>query len=508
MSCNERTVKAILLNADDSVVVLPFGGRKGDVLPDGTARLLSDIQPGHKVARANIPAGAPILKYGESIGTAVQAIPAGSWVHDHNIQTNLSEHIGIAAAGKTEFSLSGWRAACERGGGCSSVFREGETFLGYARPNGGVGIRNELWILPTVGCINAELKAIIKAYQPPAWIDRVQVLEHPYGCSQLGDDLGYTESILAALAEHPNAAGVVVVGLGCENLSCERLMRRIDNPLARSVILQEESADRLISLMHELADGAARERVAMPISKLVVGVKCGGSDGFSGLTANPLVGRFSDGLVYRGGTVVATEIPEMFGAEQVILRRVANRKVGDGFLGLAQWFRDYYIRYRQPVYENPSPGNRQGGISTLEEKSLGAIEKFGGAPIVGALGYGGVVERDAPGVHILFGPGNDLVSSTILAAAGAQAIIFTTGRGTPFGGVVPTVKVSSNTRLFERKKEWIDFDAGALLQGDSDWDGMTAALGKLVLDIANGSQTKNEQRGIFGLAIFKDGAIL
>lgn len=508
MARNETAVKYIRLHGGDNVAALPFGGAESTRLQGSTTILASDIRPGHKAALADIAAGEEIRKYGEVIGVAILDIPAGTWVHDHNISTTLGESPAVEATDAAGPDPASWRAAWPAAAGCPPAFGDGDVFPGYVRPNGKAGIRNELWIIPTVGCINAELRALIRDYRCPPWIDRVQILEHPYGCSQLGDDLSHTADILAALAEHPNAAGVVVAGLGCENLARDALMRKIANPLARSVVLQDEPGARLRVLLDELADQAPRERTAIPVDKLVVGVKCGGSDGFSGLTANPLLGRLSENLVYRGGTVVASEIPEMFGAEQVMLERMAGPEVRRDFLDAIAWFRRYFVEHGQPVYENPSPGNREGGISTLEEKSLGAVEKIGKAPIVGVHPYGGTVPPGQPGVHVVLGPGNDLVSSTALAAAGAQLILFTTGRGTPFGSVVPTLKISSNSDLFRRKPEWLDFDAGTLLEDGSDWCAATAALAALVLATAGGKPARNEESGNFGIAVFKNGVTL
>lgn len=380
-------------------------------------------------------------------------------------------------------------------------------FMGFRREHGRAGVRNDIWIIPAVGCVNGELRAIMRTYRKPEWIDDVKLLEHPYGCSQLGRDIENTADILAGLADNPNAAGVLLAGLGCENLQMSDLMKRISNrDKVRKVVLQQDGCGNIHKLLDELADLAPRERERFPLSDLCVGVKCGGSDGYSGLTANPLVGRFSDILTANGGTILATEISEMFGAEDVITGRIFSDDVYGKFIELDKWFRDFFARHGQPVYENPSPGNRAGGITTLEEKSFGAVEKMGHAPVTQILKYGEQIKKGG-GVQITFSPGNDLVSCTALAGAGAQIILFTTGRGTPFGGVVPTIKISTNTPLFEKHPDWIDFDAGTLLRG-AKWEGESRRLMNYVLEVAAGRRAIHECKRCFDIAIFKDGVTL
>ncbi|MDR1049314.1 MAG: UxaA family hydrolase, partial [Synergistaceae bacterium] len=382
------------------------------------------------------------------------------------------------------------------------------TFAGYRR-DPRPGTRNDLWVIPTVGCVNGELRARVRewiALGKPSWIDGVKVLEHPFGCSQLGEDLTMTADLLAGLARHPNAAGVLLAGLGCENLRLSMLLERIGpHPRLRALELQGGDGE-FTALLDELAHAAPRTREPFPLSDLCVGVKCGGSDGYSGLTANPLLGRFSERLAASGGTILATEIPEMFGAEGVISARIADGAVHDDFVALARWFRDYFVRHGQPVYENPSPGNREGGITTLEEKSLGAVEKAGNAPVTQVLKYGQPA-LPGGGVQIVFAPGNDLVSCTSLAASGAQVILFTTGRGTPFGTVVPTMKVSSNSELAAKHPNWIDFDAGSLLSGQT-WEAAEDALTARVLRVASGERVAHERKDIADIAVFKDGVTL
>ena len=490
-----KYVEAIKLNKKDNVLVLPDGGRASERVKQRLA-LVSDVPAGHKIACMDIAAREPIVKYGHVIGLAKTAIKSGEHVHEHNVATRLG----------TESEMfppphSGGR----------SVFRpvaaDAGSFSGFRRAVGRAGVRNDLWVIPTVGCVNGELRAVLKSYGKPEWIDDVKLLEHPYGCSQLGADIENTARILAGLADNPNAAGVLFVGLGCENLQiCELTRRAASKEKIRSVVLQEEGSDRIYSLLDELAEKAPRDRESFPISDLCVGVKCGGSDGYSGLTANPLVGRFSDALTAKGGTILATEIPEMFGAENVITEKIDSGEVYEKFIELDKWFRNFFVCHNQPIYENPSPGNRAGGITTLEEKSLGAVEKMGRAPVTQVLKYGEQI-KPGGGAQICFSPGNDLVSCTALAGSGAQIILFTTGRGTPFGSVVPTVKISTNTPLAEKRPYWIDFDAGTLLLGAS-WEKECGRLMDFVLEVAAGRRAAHENKGSFDIAVFKDGVTL
>ncbi|MDR0652120.1 MAG: altronate dehydratase family protein [Synergistaceae bacterium] len=491
-----RSRDAIRLNAADNAVILPHGGDAGDTAAG--ISLLNDVPPGHKIAAAPISEGQAIVKYGRRIGEASSDIHPGEWIHEHNMRTRLG-----AGDELPEWNASVWADAETK------PAEERKFFTGYRREGGPPGVRNDLWIIPTVGCINGELRSVISRYRVPDWITSVKVLEHPYGCSQLGDDLTMTRRILTGLAANPNAAGVLLVGLGCENLELrgleEGVRKRMHPSRFRSLTLQSSSADDIVRLLGELAESAPRERVRYDASELCVGVKCGGSDGYSGLSANPLAGRFADRLASWGGALLCTEIPEMFGAEDEIVERIHDKSVYDSFIALDMWFRDYFRRHGQPIYENPSPGNRAGGITTLEEKSLGAVEKIGSSPITAILEYG--EPRRGGGVQITFGPGNDPVSCTALAGSGAQIILFTTGRGTPFGSVVPTMKISTNSGLAKRHLDWIDFDAGALLDGES-WSEATERLTDCVLRVASGERTKNESKNVAEIAIFKDGVTL
>ncbi|MFT3828970.1 MAG: altronate dehydratase family protein [Opitutaceae bacterium] len=462
--------------------------------------LAAAIPTGHKFALTALPAGTHILKFGQPIGHATEAIPAGGWVHTHNVKTNLS--------GVLEYS---YQPAIEQ----LAPIADGLTFDGYHRSDGEVGIRNELWILPTVGCVNEVSQAIRRRLlenELPEGVDGVHVYTHPYGCSQLGGDHTNTQKILADLARHPNAAGVLVVGLGCENntmASFRQVLGDADPARYRFLVAQEQSDEIAagVALGQELIAYAAKaRRQPTPVARLRVGLKCGGSDGFSGITANPLVGAFSDLLVARGGTSVLTEVPEMFGAEALFMNRCRTRQVFDECVAMINGFKEYFLRYNQVVYENPSPGNKDGGITTLEEKSLGCLQKGGTSEVVDILPYAARLKQ--PGLNFLTGPGNDIVSCTAMAAAGAHLILFTTGRGTPLGAPVPTLKIATNSDLATRKAGWIDFNAGRLLEGATMADTANALL-RHVLAVASGAvQAKNEINGFREIAIFKDGVTL
>ena len=444
------------------------------------------LDDGHKYARRDIRQGEEIIKYGQPIGTAISDIPKGAHVHEHNVKTALGDDLTYRYEPKI-----------------IPVTPKEDTayFMGYLRENGEVGIRNEVWIIPTVVCVG-------KVAERLAALTGAVAFPHPNGCSQLGDDMSVTQKILAGLVHHPNAGGVLVLGLGCENnhiAEFKKALGAYDPERVRFLNTQDE-ADEIeagVRVIKELfAHAAKTERTKQPISKLRLGLKCGGSDGYSGITANPLVGRVSDRLIAMGGSAVLTEVPEMFGAEHLLMRRCVNRDIFDKTVALINNFKDYFRRHGQPIYENPSPGNRAGGITTLEEKSLGCIQKGGTAPVVDVLDYGD--RLSACGLSLLNGPGNDAVAITNLTAAGVQMILFTTGRGTPLGAPVPTVKIATNEALAVRKPAWIDFDASGTLSGDP----MTDALFEKILAIASGEETKNEKNGYKEIAIFKDGVTL
>lgn len=454
--------------------------------------LAEPIGKGHKVAVKPIAAGEPVLKFGFPIGVATRDIAPGEHVHVHNVATALK------GSGDYAFTPTAHDDAAIEGPG----------FLGYRRANGRVGTRNEIWVIPTVGCVARTAQKIAERAEKlhGGKVDGVHAFPHPFGCSQLGDDLQGTRAILSALASHPNAGGVLIVGLGCENNQIKGMLEGIDHPNLRTLGAQmaSDEVEEGLALVEELVAGAQTERTPAPLSELVLGVKCGGSDGFSGLTANPLVGRMADAVTAAGGTAILTEIPEIFGAEQLLMERARDEAVFDGIVELVNDFKAYFTRHGEPVSENPSPGNIAGGITTLEEKSLGAVQKAGHAIVTDVIPYGGRVRRK--GLTLLEAPGNDAVSSTALAAAGATAILFTTGRGTPLGFPVPTIKIASNHDLATRKPGWIDFDAGQVLE-----DGMESAADALldtIAAIASGRETAAERNGEREIAIWKRGVTL
>ena len=489
----------IKIHPDDLVAVAlePLAAYTAVQIDGRELVLLEDIPRGHKFALADIPQGASVVKYGAPIGVAAQAIAAGAWVHTHNMKTGLGDLL--------EYS---YEPVCPELAPTDERF-----FQGYVRPDGRVGVRNELWIIPTVGCVNNVAQAIEKRAQALLAdnIENVAAFPHPYGCSQMGDDQENTRKILAGLINHPNAGGVLVLGLGCENSNIDVLKPYLGeyDPRRVKFLVCQESEDELadgMKLIEELAEYAGtfcREPVSA--AKLIVGMKCGGSDGLSGITANPTVGAFSDLLISKGGTTILTEVPEMFGAETILMNRCADEETFRKTVGLVNDFKLYFKRHDQTIYENPSPGNKKGGISTLEDKSLGCTQKSGSAPVVGVLDYGERVKT--PGLNLLSAPGNDLVASTALAAAGAQIVLFTTGRGTPFASPVPTVKLSSNSALAKKKSNWIDFNCGPLAE-DATLEGLSEEFFTYVLEVASGRPVKSEEAGFHDMAIFKQGVTL
>ena len=463
-----------------------------------TLTVTSPVPAGHKIALCDLAPGERVIKYGFPIGSATQAILRGSHVHTHNLRTLLS--------GKVEYVYH--PKACALPPAPAAVFQ------GYPRADGRVGVRNELWILPTVGCVSDVARALERRAQGLAGgaVEGVHAFTHPYGCSQMGEDLATTAKLLAALVRHPNAGGVLVLSLGCENLQPEmfrEVLGSYDPDRVKFLVCQEEEDEAVkgAQLLRELAEYASQfRREELPAGELVVGMKCGGSDGLSGITANPAVGRFSDRLIALGGSTVLTEVPEMFGAENILFSRCENEAVYSKAVDMVNAFKKYFTDHGQVVYENPSPGNKKGGITTLEDKSCGCVQKGGSAQIVDILSYAEPVTKK--GLNLLSGPGNDLVSATDLTAAGAHLILFTTGRGTPFGAPAPTVKIATNSQLAMRKKNWIDFNAGTVAEGKETLDEAGDRLLDYVLSVASGEETLSEQHGCREIAIFKDGVTL
>ncbi|CAM3445255.1 altronate dehydratase family protein [Paenibacillus lupini] len=510
---NSTVTNATLLHPQDDVVIALRDIEPGEIVRwpssdssehEQSVAVAEPIPRGHKIIIHPVAAGEHVHKFGYSIGVAKEDITTGRWVHTHNLRTGLGEVL--------EYE---YKPMVESKPTAPALSVKPKTFQGYVREDGEVGIRNEIWIINTVGCINKTCETIAKLanrqFEGKA-IDGVHHFPHPYGCSQLGDDLTATQKLLSALVRHGNAAGVLVIGLGCENNQIDSFKKAIGdyNPDRVKFLKSQEVEDELeegVKLIGELVEYAERfKRQELPLSKLRIGLKCGGSDGFSGITANPLVGRIADAITSAGGTALLTEVPEMFGAETILMDRAADEQVFNGIVNLVNDFKAYFIRHGQEIYENPSPGNKDGGITTLEEKSLGCTQKGGHATVTNVLQYGEPSRK--PGLNLIQAPGNDLVSVTALSAAGAHIVLFTTGRGTPFGGPVPTVKIATNTQLAERKKNWIDFNAGQLIEGKTMDELRDDLLGQIV-ELASGDrQTNNERNGFREIAIFKDGVIL
>jgi altronate hydrolase len=485
-----------IVHADDHVGIALRPITAGETVSGVAARMA--IPKGHKMALKAIAAGDDVRKYGWPIGKATTAIEPGDHVHTHNLATKLSS--------VESYSFS--RAL--RGHIAPKIER---TFMGYRRKNGRVGTRNEIWILCTVGCVARTSQKIAEEANRrfAGKIDGVFAFTHPFGCSQLGDDLDNTRRITTALASHPNAGGVLILGLGCENNQLEVLLKSapgIDRDRLRSFTTQGvgDEIEEGLAAVAELVELAGRDkREPCPVSDLVLGLKCGGSDGFSGVTANPLVGMMADRVAGAGGIPVLTEIPEIFGAEQLLMQRASDQQVFDDVVSVVNDFKNYFISHGQPIYENPSPGNVAGGITTLEEKSLGAVQKGGHATLTQVLRYGDQVQRK--GLALLEAPGADGVSSTALVAAGSTVLLFTTGRGTPLGFPAPTLKIASNSELATRKPNWIDFDAGVVLHGAS-MDKAADDLMDLIIDTASGRRTRAEINGEREIAIWKNGVTL
>lgn len=470
---------------------------------DNVAVVLVDDDPvakrGHKVALRAIKKGENVIKYGFPIGHATRDIAEGEWIHSHNLATNLRDDL--------EYEYN--RVECP-----TATVPAAPTIDGYLRANGDMGIRNELWIVPTVGCINGQANAIInrlKAECDLTGIDDVRAFTHNYGCSQLGQDHANTRAALAALVRHPNAGGVLVLGLGCENNQMDRFKEEVgevDTERVKFLVGQEveDEVEEGFKICRDLLEKMRNDkRQPLPISKLKVGLKCGGSDGFSGITANPLLGRLSDRLAAWGATTILTEVPEMFGAETILMNRAANKEIFDETVALINDFKGYFRSYGQPIYENPSPGNKAGGITTLEEKSLGCVQKGGTSEVKAVLKY--TDKATVPGLNLLTAPGNDLVASTALALSGCQMVLFTTGRGTPFGTFVPTMKISTNSQLAAHKANWIDFNAGVLLETANPEEVLDALTAK-VIATADGAPLHHEKVGAKEIAIFKTGVTL
>lgn len=487
------------INPIDKVVVALRPMKAGEEIAGGV-KLLQDVPQGHKILLQDVKEGEDIIKYGYPIGHALKDMTAGEWVNEDNLKTNLS--------GTLEYE---YKPVDEK----LNIAKSDKTFNGYKRANGEVGVRNEVWIVPTVGCVNGIAEELAKRLEEETkleGIDAVHAWHHNYGCSQLSEDHENTRKVLRDIVLHPNAGAVLVVSLGCENNQPEDFMAMLgdyDQSRIKLMVTQRVEGDEVeegMKILRELYAIAKQDkREVCPLSELRVGLKCGGSDGFSGITANPLVGEFSDFLVAQGGTSILTEVPEMFGAETILMNRCETKELFDQTVKLVNDFKEYFLSHGEPVGENPSPGNKAGGISTLEDKALGCTQKCGRAPVSGVLGYG---ERlQVKGLNLLSAPGNDLVASTALAASGCQIVLFTTGRGTPFGTFIPTMKVATNSQLAAKKPNWVDFNAGQLVDG-VDMPTVLESFIDKVIAVANGEPAQNEKNGYREISIFKNGVTL
>jgi altronate hydrolase len=499
-----KQITFLKINPADSVVVCLTDKKKGEIIHvDNTdIVLLQDTPAGHKVLIRDVREGEDIIKYGYPIGHALHDMKAGDWVNENNLKTNLK--------GTLEYSYSPVNETL-------SIKKENRTFKGYRRKNGDVGVRNELWIVPTVGCVNGiaeKLAERMRNEQSGKSHELIPVYawHHNYGCSQLSGDHENTRKVLRDIVLHPNAGGVLVLGLGCENNQPDDFMQLLgdyDQERIRLLVTQKVDGDEVeagMQILRELYNICKDDRREdVPVSELRVGLKCGGSDGFSGITANPLVGEFSDWLVAQGGTSVLTEVPEMFGAETILMNRCETQELFQQTVSMINNFKEYFLSHGEPVGENPSPGNKAGGISTLEDKALGCTQKCGRAPVSGVMEYGDRLQ--ARGLNLLSAPGNDLVAATALASCGCHLVLFTTGRGTPFGTFVPTMKIATNPTLAQRKPQWVDFSAGQLVEGRTMQELLPEFIDK-VLGVASGEKSRNEENGYREISIFKNGVTL
>lgn len=490
------------INPADSVVVCLQAKKKGEIIDidNKSITLNQDTPAGHKVLITDVNKGENIIKYGYPIGHARQDLKAGDWVNEDNLKTNLS--------GTLDYTYNPV-------GEELSIQNENRTFKAYRRQNGDVGVRNEIWIVPTVGCVNGIAEKLAERLRKETGcegIDSVYAWHHNYGCSQLSEDHENTRKILRDICLHPNAGGVLILSLGCENNQPDDFMAMLgdyDKRRIRLLVTQKVEGDEVeagMQILHELYDIAKEDkREEVPVAKLRVGLKCGGSDGFSGITANPLVGEFSDWLVAQGGTSVLTEVPEMFGAETILMNRCRTEELFNQTVSMINNFKNYFLSHGEPVGENPSPGNKAGGISTLEDKALGCTQKCGKAPVSGVMEYGDRLQNS--GLNLLSAPGNDLVAATALASCGCHLVLFTTGRGTPFGTFVPTMKIATNPTLAKNKPNWVDFSAGQLVEGRTMKELVPEFIDK-VLSVASGQKARNEENDYREISIFKNGVTL
>lgn len=488
----------LIIHPDDNVMIALMDLKKDQIINHIT--LKEDVSKGHKIALCDLVSGQNIIKYGYPIGHTTKPILQGEHVHTHNLSTNLNDVI--------EYE---YHPQFER----YEVKPKNRDVYVYRRSNGEVGIRNELWIVPTVGCIVGQTKQLadlfMREVNPDPDFDGIHLFGHQFGCSQMGDDHENTKETLQNIAKHPNAGGVLVLGLGCENNQVKAFRESFGayDPTRVKFLVMQEVEDELesgLAILKELYETMKHDqREKADISELRIGLKCGGSDGLSGITANPLLGKLSDYITHHGGTTVLTEVPEMFGAEQILMRRAINEQVFHKTVKLINDFKAYYKKNNQVIYDNPSPGNKNGGISTLEDKSLGCTQKAGLSVVCDVLNQ--TDRLKTKGLNLISAPGNDLVSVTTLGMSGCQMVLFSTGRGTPFGGFIPTIKVSTNSEIYHKKPNWIDFNAGSLTEG-VQMDALLEDFIDFIVEVANGKKTRNEINHFREIGIFKTGVIL
>lgn len=492
----------IKINPKDNVVIVLKNYKKGETINlDGDIlTLLEDVYKGHKISLKEIKKDENIIKYGMPIGHATTHIKKGEWIHTHNTKTNLKDLNNYIYTPEFQDKV---------------LDLEKRSVEVYRRKNGDVGIRNELWIVPTVGCVNGIAQLIKEEFLNEIGnikIDNINILTHNYGCSQLGEDHINTRVILQNTVKHPNAGGVLVLGLGCENNQIgefEKTLGEYDKERVKFLVTQdvedevEVGKNILLKLYEEMLKD---KRESASLSEINFGLECGGSDGLSGITANPLLGEFSDYIIAQGGTTVLTEVPEMFGAETLLMKRCKNKEIFEKCVSLINDFKEYFIKNDQEIYENPSPGNKAGGITTLEDKSLGCTQKSGVSQVIDVLKYGEILKEK--GLNLLSAPGNDLVATTALAAAKCHMVLFTTGRGNPYGGYVPTVKISTNSELYNKKRRWIDFDAGRLVSENITMEELLEEFVEYIIEVINGKKVNNELNRFQEIAIFKSGVTL
>lgn len=499
-------MSAIKLYPQDTVALATSELKKGQtVTVDGeTITLLDDIPNAHKIALKDFETGEAVRKYDNIIGYASKPIKKGEWIHSHNEVTGL---------GKSKEYTYDFNPI--------SIFpgESDKTFMGYDRADGGAGIRNHLAIISTVFCANGPLRKLARMaeakYPATENFDGIIAFDQEFGCSQTGKDLVTTCKIIAGIAKNANFGGVLLVSNGCEMAIpsvLEQYMGDYDKKRIRTLTLQEvedeftAGMELIDEIMEEMKDD---KRTPININRLHIAMNCGGSDGYSGITANTLLGTLCDTLVKEGAIMNMTEVPEMMGAEHILMNRAADKSIFDDIVKMMYDYDAYFARYGEKAADNPTQGNKAGGLTTLEEKSLGCIQKGGHCAVMEVLEYGERATKN--GFVLVSGPGNDLAGVSGQIAAGAVLTIFTTGRGTPCGFAGPTFRLASNTALATRKSNWIDYDAGRLLTAKTpeEVEALNKELYDAIMATVNGQyRTRTEENGYYILGALKDGVTL